>query len=604
MTELQTLASQSLGSQTIIRQAGVIQPELLNHDVLTTEPVADRSGDCMALLENVGDAVLQIDVDDRVTYSNRAARRIFPAIADSQTIWLADLFGRAEAGLLEAACRAARLTGQEAVCELHDVDAGRWLEGRAVPWQHGGIALFLRDVSHSRQTEFALRASERRLAERTRALETSCAALRRLRERAAHVVRELPLELAVVEGYRGGVFRVEEVNLAFCRSWGGTPDGVRGRRVAEVLPSRIASAIELNLARCVAEGGRIEFEGVVAAARPGQGDAAGDAAAEQHRVMHVIMVPLQSEVPGGREGVPRVDHVLVTAVDLSDIRRAEAQLLKAQRVEAIGQLTGGMAHDFNNLLTVILGSLELLERRLGSERERRYLRIAVDAAQRGGMLTQQLLAYARRQHLAPIAVDVNAALTGMADFLRHLLGDRVVLQPKLAGGLWRASADLAQLEQVLHGLTRNAREAMPRGGRLRIETNNAGAGEELPGDLVNGDYVRIALQDNGHGMSPEVLARATEPFFTTKAVGQGSGLGLAQAFGFAKQLGGTVRLFSVESVGTTIELFLPRASPAPVAAPGREPGTGVTVLQMAGVGLAGTPAKSRLERADAPPPRE
>jgi signal transduction histidine kinase len=522
---------------------------------------ADECNERLHLLDHVGDAVLQLDADDRVVYANRRARSVLAAAPDGRALWLADLFGQSETGVLEALCRTARATGQEAAGELGDATAGTWTAARAVPWTEGGVALFLCDISKRRQSERALRASERRIGERTRSLEASCAALRRLRERSARVVRDLPLEVVLLEGVCGGVFRVEEANLAFCRSWGGAPERLRGLRLREVMPPHIAVALERNLARCVTEGARIEFEGVVAPARAGLMDEAGTGAAGP-RVMHVIMVPLTAEpVPDGFNG-PAVHHVLLTALDLTDIRRAETQLLKAQRMEAIGQLTGGMAHDFNNLLTVILGSLELLERRLETERDRRYLRIAIAAAQRGGTLTQQLLAYARRQYLAPVPIDLNAALVGMTDMLRLTVGDAVTLQPDLAAELWPATADPVQLELVLRGLALNAREAMPQGGRLKVRTSNLGPADGLPADLAAGDYVCIALQDNGCGMSPTVLARATEPFFTTKGVGQGSGLGLAQAFGYAKQLGGTVRLFSMEGVGTTIELLLPRASGA------------------------------------------
>ena len=506
--------------------------------------------DSFALLDSVTDAVLLLDRDRRVAYLNRAAHRLVQPGTEPVGRRLADLFSEVHAGSLDAACRRAMAEGEPAICELHYPEQDSWSQGRAVPWAGGGVAVFLHDVTPHRLSELALRDSERRIAERTQALESTVVALRRLRERAAQLVRHMPLEIAVMEGYRGGMFRFQEVNLAFCESWGTTPEQFPGRRLRDVFPEHVALLLERRLAQCASEGRTVQFEGTIPTNRAAE---AARRDQDAQRILRIILVPLPNDAP-------HVQHVLLTAVDLTEVRRVEAQLLQSQRMEAIGQLTGGVAHDFNNLLTVIQGSLELLDPRLTGDRERRYVRTAIDAAHRGGALTQQLLAYARRQHLAPIAMDVNAAVSGMKDMLRRTLGGMVGVQTGLASELWMATADVTQLELVILNLAINARDAMPDGGRLLIETANAAAGDgSLPTDLAPGDYVRIAVQDNGAGMSPEVLARACEPFFTTKDVGKGSGLGLAQAFGFANQLGGTVRLSSAEGVGSTVELFLPRA---------------------------------------------
>jgi CheY-like chemotaxis protein len=267
------------------------------------------------------------------------------------------------------------------------------------------------------------------------------------------------------------------------------------------------------------------------------------------------------------------------------MRRVEAQLRQAQKMEAIGQLTGGIAHDFNNLLTAVIGNLELLQRRVTDERARSLVDAALRSGLRGARLTQQLLAYARRQNLSPRPVDVNAVIVGMGELLERSLGGLVKVETDLGADLWPATSDPTQLELVILNLALNARDAMPDGGRLRIVTRNAGPQEIAALDALDpGDYVRIAVIDTGIGMAADVLEHAFEPFFTTKAIGEGSGLGLAQVYGVASQFGGTVRLASKPRAGTTVEVFLPRAIGAGEAGAAAElyaaeiPGGGGTVL--------------------------
>jgi PAS domain S-box-containing protein len=249
------------------------------------------------------------------------------------------------------------------------------------------------------------------------------------------------------------------------------------------------------------------------------------------------------------------------------------QLARAQKMEAIGQLTGGVAHDFNNLLSAVLGNLELLEERLGDdEKARRMARSAVRAAERGAKLTQQLLAFARKQHLRPEPVDVNATVKGMGDLLSRTIGGTVRLNTVLQSGLWPALGDVSQIELMILNLAINARDAMPLGGSLVIETANVTAAER-PADLAPGDFVRITVTDTGTGMSPEVLAKAFEPFFTTKEIGKGTGLGLAQVYGAVKQLGGDVHIRSRSGEGTSVAIYLPRTAgvPSGAEAEGAEP---------------------------------
>jgi signal transduction histidine kinase/ActR/RegA family two-component response regulator len=246
--------------------------------------------------------------------------------------------------------------------------------------------------------------------------------------------------------------------------------------------------------------------------------------------------------------------------EIAERERAEARLVQAQKMEAIGQLTGGVAHDFNNLLTVVVGSLDLALRRCVDDQVSRLMRNSIQAAERGASLTAQLLAFSRRQRLSPVAVDINRIITGMSDMLTGTIGPHLEVEGDLSPDLWPALADPTQLEVMILNLAINSRDAMPTGGKLRIETRNVDAVPPvLLSDLDAGEYVAISVSDDGPGMSPEVQARAFEPFFTTKDHGKGTGLGLAQLYGFAKQSGGTVRIDSRLGEGTTVTIYLPRS---------------------------------------------
>ncbi len=241
---------------------------------------------------------------------------------------------------------------------------------------------------------------------------------------------------------------------------------------------------------------------------------------------------------------------------------AEGQVRQLQKMEAVGQLTGGIAHDFNNMLAIVIGGLNLAQRRLarGDAQIGRYLDSALEGATRAALLTQRLLAFSRQQPLSPEPVDANRLVGGLTELLTRTLGERVSLETVLAAGLWKARADLNQLENVLVNLAVNGRDAMPEGGRLTIETGNASVDDDYAreADIKAGQYVMIAVSDTGTGMTPEVLARAFDPFFTTKGVGKGTGLGLSQVFGFVRQSGGHVRIYSEVGYGTTVRLYLPR----------------------------------------------
>ncbi|WP_192499440.1 PAS domain S-box protein [Skermanella pratensis] len=250
------------------------------------------------------------------------------------------------------------------------------------------------------------------------------------------------------------------------------------------------------------------------------------------------------------------------------LRAAEEQLRQAQKMEALGQLTGGVAHDFNNLLQGIGGSLEAVERRLEAGRTdighfSRAARLSVD---RAATLTQRLLAFSRRQPLEPEVVDLNALVTGMQDLVQRSVGESVRVETALEAEIWYTWADVNQIENVLLNLAINARDSMPDGGLLTIETANTlldGSFSPDGTEVQAGEYVMLAATDTGRGMAPDVLARAFEPFFTTKPVGEGTGLGLSQLYGFARQSGGHARIDSTEGRGTSVKLYLPRHGGAP-----------------------------------------
>jgi signal transduction histidine kinase/ActR/RegA family two-component response regulator len=260
------------------------------------------------------------------------------------------------------------------------------------------------------------------------------------------------------------------------------------------------------------------------------------------------------------EGVVQWDGI---AIDITEQKSAEQQLHHATKMEAVGQLTGGIAHDFNNLLTIILGNAESLVEKLGNQPRLRPLAVLTQiAAERGAELTSRLLMFARRQALEPRTVDVNNMVLAMEPLLRRALGEFVEISFSHSAGLWRAFVDPGQFESALLNLALNSRDAMPNGGRLMIETANVEIDSDYAkaNDMASpGKYVMLAVSDNGFGMPPDTIARAFEPFFTTKPFGKGSGLGLSMVFGFMKQSGGHVSIYSEIGHGTTVKLYLPQS---------------------------------------------
>ncbi len=268
--------------------------------------------------------------------------------------------------------------------------------------------------------------------------------------------------------------------------------------------------------------------------------------------------------------------------DLTDVRQAaealeqtRAHLAQAQKMEAIGQLTGGVAHDFNNLLTAILGSLELLK--LEGDQQHadfdRLMGVIQHAAERGATLTSRLLAFSRRQALMPRVTDLNRLVSNMSELLRQTLGEQITIEAVLAGGLWTTFVDQNQMESCILNLAVNARDAMPSGGKLTIETGNTYLDDDYAAahdEVTAGQYVLVAVSDTGAGMTEEELGLAFEPFYTTKGEGKGTGLGLSQVYGFVKQSHGHVKLYSEQGHGTTVKIYLPRhtaSAPVPTSSP-------------------------------------
>ncbi len=273
------------------------------------------------------------------------------------------------------------------------------------------------------------------------------------------------------------------------------------------------------------------------------------------------LIPIDLAVSEMRVGDTRLFIGVVR--DITERKESQEQLAQAQKMEAIGQLTGGIAHDFNNMLLAIIGNLELLGDHIGENgAARKSLDVAFRAAMSAADLTQRLLAFSRRQPLNPVATDVNQLILNTQPLLQRTLGEDIDFETVLGGGLWQAIVDESQLESAVLNLAINARDAMRNGGKLTLETGNVRLDRDYAAghlDVTPGQYVMVAVTDSGTGMTAKVMERAFEPFFTTKEIGKGSGLGLSMIYGFVKQSGGHVKIYSEVGHGTTVKIYLPRA---------------------------------------------
>ena len=385
--------------------------------------------------------------------------------------------------------------------------------------------------------------TNRRLAQAFRELQAAEAAKREGEARYRAVFAHTADLLTVIDARPDGGFTIAEVNPAYERATGVTSQQIQGMDLSG--PDLGAqTAAMLDHFRNVIHGGEPIFTRHDITTPSGL------------RIWESILVPVRNDA-----GV--VDRILGSSRDVTERENAQEQLRRAQRMEAVGHLTGGVAHDFNNLLQVIRGNLELLAAMV-AEDDGASARVknALHGANRAAQLTRQLLAFARRQPLEPKVVNLGRLVSDMAEMLRRTLGEGVEVETVITGGLWNTLADPAQVESAVLNLAINARDAMPDGGRLTVEITNAVLDESYArrdAEILPGQYVLLAVSDTGQGMDAATLGRVFEPFFTTKSEEKGTGLGLSMVYGFVKQSHGHVQIYSEPGQGTTVKIYLPRS---------------------------------------------
>ncbi|HKW53514.1 MAG TPA: PAS domain S-box protein [Stellaceae bacterium] len=433
-----------------------------------------------------------------------------------------------------------------------------WIMARGRPIYDAGrplrmVGAFLDTTERNRAREELQQLNEtleRRVRERTRQLRNEIderaraeAAQHASDARYAAVFEHTATGLILLSVTADGRYLYEAVNPSHEKTSGRKAAEFIGKTPYDMFPHALGDRLAERFHRCCATGAPITYE-------------------DAYPYPAGTRINLSTAVPI-RDTEGRIAKILVSTHDLTERKATEEALRQSQKMEAIGLLTGGVAHDFNNLLTSVLGNLELSAQRALDPALRRLLDGASRAAERGAKLTQQLLAFARKQRLERKAVDLNRLVAGMTDMMVATIGATIRIETPPGKDLWPAMVDVNQLELVILNLAINARDAMPNGGVLTIETENVRVSRGgHPGELPDGDYVMLALKDNGTGMSEEVKAKAFEPFFTTKQVGRGSGLGLSQVYGIASQLGGGVDIDSRPGAGTTVRVYLPRAAQA------------------------------------------
>ncbi|ATR21045.1 Sensory transduction protein kinase [Roseomonas mucosa] len=417
--------------------------------------------------------------------------------------------------------------------------------------QVNGIFVEGADVTARARADLALRESEARLKELNATLE------QRVEQRTRERNRLWQLSSDIMAVMRPDTV-IEAVNPAWTACLGWSEAELIGRRLPDLLQPEDAGAMVGDFARIQASGRLLPGNSRCRHRDGGHRWISWSATARDDVVVFV-----------GRD-------VTAEREQAEALKLAEEQLRQAQKMEAVGQLTGGLAHDFNNLLTGIIGSLELMNSRVAKGRAGevgRYTGAALDAARRAAALTHRLLAFSRRQTLDPRPTDVNRLVTGMEELIRRTMGPDITIVVVPAPALWTTLVDPPQLENALLNLCINARDAMPEGGTLRIATENATLGNEAARELSlpPGRYIRLNVSDDGTGMPPEVVAKAFDPFFTTKPLGMGTGLGLSMIYGFARQSGGQVSIRSEPGRGTSVRLFLPRHASSAEAPEPRPP---------------------------------
>jgi PAS domain S-box-containing protein len=488
-----------------------------------------------AVLAGISDGIAALDNDWRLIYANPAVARLLgrdmgpmigKPIHESLDIQPDNPFRNAY--------EASKQSGESLAFSAYSEIFAAWLDVRGYP-HPGGYTILFRAVSPDRPVSQELVESERRR-EVTRSINQR--------------IFDTSLDLILVVGRRGNVLRVSPSSRAIL---GFAPEELTGLSgMAFVHPDDLEGT--RNNMRLARHGGLTRnFE-----------------CRYVHKDGHTVPLSwtgVWSEPDGQYFFIGR---------DMTDRVALESQLRQSQKMEAVGQLTGGVAHDFNNILTVIMGMTEVLAGEVSADPRLAPLVAAIDeATSRGAELTRRMLAFARKQPLQPLIVDLNQIVSGTTAMLRRTLGEDIAVKLVLADDLWPALADRSQIEDALLNLAVNARDAMPSGGRLVIETANVHLDEQYAAhnlEVTPGDYVSVSVSDSGGGIPPDVLERVFEPFFTTKEVGRGTGLGLSMVYGFTKQSGGHVKIYSEVGHGTRITLYLPRTAAAehdsePVEAP-------------------------------------
>jgi PAS domain S-box-containing protein len=521
------------------------------------------------VLDAIGEAFYTLDSAERFTNVSRRALEIWGVAAD-------DLLGRRMSDVLPkvaqdaayAAVRQSMVSGRHSRTEAPMATlGGRWAEQDAYPTGDGGVAVAFRDVHDRKRIELALKESEQRLRELNEQLERL--ANERARQLASSRAQlqaffdNSPDWLTLQRCTPDGRFEYIEINPACEVAYGMQRDQVVGRTVEEILGHGPA---QLPLAR---------FRECLRTGQP-QRYVTHRSLAGVTRTIDVIfaLVPGGAEAGEGEVGAAEVGDrfILTSARDITEREQLETQLRQAQKMEAIGQLTGGVAHDFNNLLAVIIGNATMIKRKAPAD-PTRMLDNILSASERGVTLTRQLLSLSRHQPQSRSVVDLQVEVPRIAQMLRASLRGDIEMQVSIAPDVRPIEVDLGELEIALLNVAVNARDAMPTGGRFSVDVRNRGPHDAgPPSPAADRDYVAISLRDSGVGMPDEVVARASEPFFTTKKLGSGTGLGLSQVYGFAASSGGAVTIESKVGAGTCVTLLLPHTGKAMLASPDSDAG--------------------------------
>ncbi|MFN4282144.1 MAG: PAS domain S-box protein [Alphaproteobacteria bacterium] len=504
---------------------------------VTTQELAQRSRDrFLRAIENLAEGFALYDADDRLVVCNTRFQELYAPVSNSLTRWssyedfvrecvehklIPEAEGREEEWIAE------RLLSHRNLPHMAEVERkGRWLQIRERSDKEGGTMILVLDIH------------EQKLAELRR---QSLAARLRM------MIDNMPSGCILLDDKR----RILD--------WNPAAEGIFGYTKAEALGADPFDLI-------VAPEQRDLIERCVARVYSGE-EIATHVSVNRTKDGRVIACEWTHALLTDDAG--RCTGLLSMARDVSEKRAAEEKMRQATRMEAIGQLTGGIAHDFNNILQVVIGNSEILAESLADQpRLQRWAAMTKDAADRGAELTLRLLAYSRRQTLEPVSVDLKEVVADLQPLIARSIGDDITVTSALPDDLWMATLDRGQIDQALLNIVLNARDAMPNGGTLHIAAGNAALGlAETAGEAKPGDYVCIAVSDTGSGMTPDIVKRAFEPFFSTKGVGKGNGLGLSMVHGFVNQSGGLVRLDSEVGKGTIVRIYFPRAEAQSAAKP-------------------------------------